>query len=172
MTVRDDWAVIPLDEFTMRPFGARDAEELFAYTQQEAYSRYLSYSAPSTLEEAVSFLESVLVPPNETHLLWAIEPKGTDAASGTVMLTRNSGATAELHYEIADWLRGQGWVPQAAGRAIEAMAVVWPEVTTLRANTHFQNLASQRVLAKLGFGEIGRRREKWESFDEPVQVID
>lgn len=61
---------------------------------------------------------------------------------------------AELGYRVARHVTGRG-VATAAVRELSALAVARHGLRTLRAATSYANVASQRVLIKAGFVEVG-----------------
>ncbi|KRC65586.1 hypothetical protein ASE12_12975 [Aeromicrobium sp. Root236] len=61
---------------------------------------------------------------------------------------------AELGYRVAEHVSGRG-VATAAVREICSLGASRHRVTALRAATSRDNLASQRVLLKSGFSEVG-----------------
>lgn len=73
---------------------------------------------------------------------------------GRVNLVDVDGASAELGYRIAQKAAGQG-LATAAVREICALAVTRYGLTTLRAVTTTDNIASQTVLTRTGFITTG-----------------
>jgi RimJ/RimL family protein N-acetyltransferase len=60
---------------------------------------------------------------------------------------------AEIGYDLVPAARGEGWATDAA-RLISRWALTRPEVRTVIATTDPDNLASQRVLERVGFTRV------------------
>ena len=73
---------------------------------------------------------------------------------GRFNLILNGDGTAELGYRVAQHVAGRG-VATAAVRELCRLAAARHGLRTLRAATSHGNAASQRVLAKAGFGPVG-----------------
>lgn len=107
---------------------------------------------PYARGDATFFLERVV----PAEWVWAITRHGSDALIGAVGLTPDGAAhTAELGYWLAREQWGRGIATQAARRVV---TYGW-DALGLRAITSgcfLDNLASARVLHKLGFVETAR----------------
>ena len=66
------------------------------------------------------------------------------------------GGAVEIGYGVADADKGKGFATGAVAQ-MAALALSRPEVTAVVAETATDNLASQRVLEKNGFGPTGSR---------------
>ena len=89
---------------------------------------------------------------------FAITHNGRMIGSITVDRTPEAGAY-ELGYWLGSGFWGQGFAIEAARKLVE---VAWEELPLahLVATHHEENEASARLLAKLGFREVGRER-RW-----------
>jgi len=65
--------------------------------------------------------------------------------------------TVEIGYAVNRSQRGRGYATEMAG-ALVAWGIAQPEVRRVTAECLASNLASARVLEKIGFGQLGRRR--------------
>ena len=98
------------------------------------------------------------------HTEWfgvtAVESKtGAIVGDIAVFMTAN-GKTAELGYTLHPWARGKGYATEAAARMIEHL-VADVGVHRIEASTHPRNVASNRVLERLGFTLEGVKRESY-----------
>jgi ribosomal-protein-alanine N-acetyltransferase len=79
---------------------------------------------------------------------------GNGSVLGRFNLVFAGGGTAELGYRVAQHVAGHG-VATATVRDLCRLAATQYGLRTLRAATSSQNIASQRVLTKAGFGPVG-----------------
>jgi RimJ/RimL family protein N-acetyltransferase len=107
---------------------------------------------PYSREHFRFFMDSV-VPEEPT---WAIVRRRTAQLIGVVGLHPNDdGQSAEVGYYIARSFWGQGFATEAAQAIVQAGFEVFRYVK-LTSGYHADNLASGRVLEKLGFERCGR----------------
>lgn len=134
----------------LRPFEMEDAGEVFRYASDAEFSKYLSYDAPSSKEDAIGFLRMVLSGEMGTNL-WAIALTNQPEVIGAIQLDIESSGIASLHYEIARWLWGQGLASEAVTAVLDWAKAAHPEITEIHADAHTDNIASRRILEKFGF---------------------
>lgn len=89
------------------------------------------------------------------HVL--VDPTG--AVVGRVNLVDLENGSAELGYRIAEKAAGKG-LATAAVRALAQIAASDYGLTTLRAGTSVSNLASQAVLTRAGFRQVGESADE------------
>jgi ribosomal-protein-alanine N-acetyltransferase len=125
------------------------------------FFRFLPIEQPTTLDEEHAWLASVInearaVPRRQYQL-------GIDAAGGLVGMVRlgidsERHRSADLGYGVGPDEWGQGYATEAA-RLIVRFGFETLGLHRIWATHHPENLASRRVLDKLGFVEEGRRRD-------------
>ncbi|WP_419992969.1 GNAT family N-acetyltransferase [Streptomyces boninensis] len=79
----------------------------------------------------------------------------------------------EIGYDLSVSARGSGWATDAA-RALCGWAMGQPGVRVLRAKTVPGNDASQRVLVRAGFRQVGVEREEeeeWHVYELPAATV-
>jgi ribosomal-protein-alanine N-acetyltransferase len=106
---------------------------------------------PYTMDDARFFLEKVV--PNE--LTWAITSRGDDTFIGAIGLAPGvPGGVAELGYWLGRCFWGNGFATEA-GSAVVQYAFRTLGLARLTSGYFTENLASDRVLTKLGFVKTG-----------------
>ena len=146
----------------LREVTTDDLDATWRWASEEAFFRYLPIAQP-TRDEEVAWLESVIAEshgsPRRQYQL-GVELIETDDLVGMVRLGLDSALhrSASLGYGLRSDQWGRGLRTEAAALIIdfgcEALGLhrIW-------ATHHPENLASRRVLDKLGFQEEGRRRD-------------
>lgn len=146
--------------FVLRPITADDLPHLIALDDDPEVMRYLNGGQPADrqhIEQVVlpSFLAASRAGP---HLgVWVVEGAlrtgGATEFLGWVSLrrmdpARTDTATLGFRFRRASWGRG---VATAAARSVLMTAFAAGEVERVLATTYQDNVASRRVLEKLGF---------------------
>ena len=101
--------------------------------------------------DATFFLEQIV----PAEWVWAITLTGSDTLIGAVGLTPENGDTAELGYWLSRVHWGHGIISEAA-RAVVSFGFDTLALPYITSGYFEENLASGRVLDKLGFVETGR----------------
>lgn len=144
----------------LRPFTDADADALFALHSAHVL-RYWDSPPWSERARADSFIAKCQQLADEgTGARVAIDRDFDGAFIGWCALTRwNPGyRSASLGYCLDDAAWGQGYATEAA-RALLAWAFDTLDLNRVQAETDTRNLASARVLEKLGFVREGTLRE-------------
>jgi [ribosomal protein S5]-alanine N-acetyltransferase len=94
---------------------------------------------------------------NDEGLSLAIADAPSGEALGAVALMRRHASTSELGYWIVDRARGRGLATQAV-RLLTRWALVQGDVARVEAFAEPWNVASQRVLKRVGFTREGLLR--------------
>ncbi len=151
---------IRTDRLLLRPFRADDVDDVFSFSSDPEWGRYLEVPWPYSRRDAEEFVAGAVLSDasdGEAKLRWAIVHEGR--VSGFVNLMPEAGA-AELGYGIARPLWGQGLVTEAAAAALrhgfDSLGLA-----RIYAYAVVHNEASWRVMEKLGMkreGFLRRRR--------------
>jgi len=145
----------------LRPFGEADADGLFVMHSDAAVMRY--WDAPPWGERARSerFLHGCRQMAEEgTGARLAVDRASDGAFIGWCSLNRWNPEyrSASLGYCYSDAAWGHGYATEA-GRALLGWAFDTLDLNRVQAETDTRNLASARVLEKLGFVREGTLRE-------------
>ncbi len=144
----------------LRPPSLDDAGELFTeYTQDPEVTRYMTWLPHKTEVETCAFLRRcVMALEQRTAVPWVIERRTDHRLLGVIEL-RPEGHRASLGYVLGRAHWGQGLMTEAA-RAVMDWAFEVPDIYRVWAVTDVDNVASARVLEKVGMTREGLLR-RW-----------
>lgn len=142
-------------QLTLRRPGYDDAEAIFAFASDRDVVYYMSWPAHADLDDTCDFIEAVLagwVAGDEC--CWLIEESGRVIGSAACNFSEQG---AELGYVLARDCWGRGLATEAV-RAVFETARALDDIHRIWATCDPDNVASQRVLEKLGMAFEGRLR--------------
>ena len=99
----------------------------------------------------------------EWYAIWMIELKDGTHIGELCFKGLNQNGVVEIGYGIGEKYQGQGYVTEAA-KAVTSWALKQPNVTAIEAETEPENMASLRVLEKLGFVATGKNGQEGPRF--------
>lgn len=147
------------ERLELRPWQAGDADDVFAYASDPEWSKFLRVlPTPYRREDAETFLVRQADFDRRTHPSWAITLDG-HAVGGVNLRVHPQHRLAEMGYSIARRLWGRGYCTEAARAVVDAAFVGYPRLNRIRAMADRENVASQRVLEKLGMQREGILRQ-------------
>jgi len=127
-----------------------------AYTSDPAVTRFLTWTTHENVERAHTFLRRCdAVWTDGSAYPWVITVDGRLIGAIEVRL---DGHRAEIGYAIARTAWGQGFTTEAA-RAVVEWTLTQPAVRRVWAYTDVENVASARVLEKVGMSREGKVRQ-------------
>jgi len=156
--------VIEMPRFKLRPTSAADVDDIWPYVSDPAFTRHMTWNAHKDREETLAVIarqaEELAA---GTDIVWTIEHE--QRASGMIGLHditwhMNSWRVdrAELGYWLAPRLAGQGLMTEAASAVIdwgfESLGLHKVTIGCIE-----ENVASKRVIEKLGLRLVGRQEE-------------
>ena len=141
----------------LRPVVPDDAAELHALWITPGVRRFLWDDVVIPIEQAEKAVAaSVALFAQRQFGLWAARPKGSTAICGFAGLWPfRDEQEFELLFGVAEPLWGQGYAVEMA-QAVLAYCYTTLDMTVVRASIDAPNVASARVLDKLGFTAIRR----------------
>lgn len=145
----------------LRPLEDRDVDDLWPLVSDPELPRMMRWAAHTDRSQTLAFIQSTRDGlASGTSATWAIEVDGR--ASGTIGLDGIQFAVAalrvdhaELGYWIAPALRGAGLVTEAA-QAVVRCGFETIGLHKILVHCVEDNVASRRVIEKLGFRRVGR----------------
>jgi ribosomal-protein-alanine N-acetyltransferase len=149
---------IDTERLLLREPHVEEAEAIFeAYASDPQVARYTTWRAHSSLEETRAFLGG-LVDAWRAALdwTWIIELKSTGAVVGAIGVRRQKHEVT-LGYVLSRAHWGKGLMPEAAA-AVMDRAFQDPKVFRVCAHCDVDNLASARVMEKIGMQREGLLR--------------
>ena len=152
-------AVLETERLCLEPLLRSHAAILFPLLQDERIYRYIPQDPPisvAALEERYHRLESRLSPTgDEAWLNWAVRLKASAVYTGRVEASVTHG-TAQLAYEFCPRFWGQGYATEACRRVLWLLFDGYG-VSTVLADVDTRNIASIRLLERLGFKRVAHR---------------
>lgn len=139
----------------LRPPDLGDAPALFeTYMQDTEVTRYVMWRPHTDIEQTVTFLRICLQHwENGQRFPYVITLKGTGTPIGMVDIHFN-GSTAGLGYVIGRPFWGRGYMPEAV-RSVVDWALGQPDIFRVAATCDVENIASARVMEKVGMQREG-----------------
>ena len=144
----------------LRPFSTSDAPSVLAYWQSDPAWERFNASVPKNfgLADAENFIATMLKRDREASPSWAIVHQGV--VIGVVSLTlEQQNRIATIGYGVHHESRGQGISAEGAAAVIDCAFELYQALRKIRAHTDAENVASMRVLQKLGFTREGTLRK-------------
>jgi ribosomal-protein-alanine N-acetyltransferase len=150
---------IPLvtERLRIRPFTLDDAEAMYRVWGDPEVMRYIPREPAKSVDEIRERLERTLATPRERGMgVWAITRRDDDAAIGVAALVavEGKGPEIEVAYHLARDAWGKGYATEAAAACVRYGfdEIGLERITGL---TFPANIASQRVLEKIGMKRLG-----------------
>ena len=147
----------------LREVGLADLDDAWAWSSDERFFRYLPVEQPANREAERLWLESVIAeaigtPRRQYQLGIELAETGSLVGMTRIGVDSERHRSANIGYGVAPAFWGRGIASEAAalivGFGFERLGMhrIW-------ATHHPENVASRRVLDRLGFREEGRRRD-------------
>jgi ribosomal-protein-alanine N-acetyltransferase len=152
--------VLETSRLRLRPPRVEDAPAIFeGWAQDAAVTRYLRWGPHRTVADTRRFLEEAQrAHAHGVEIVWLVEDRGDARLLGSIAL-RPDGHRVELGYALARHAWGRGLATEAAG-ALTDWALAQPEIYRVWAVCDVENVASARVLEKIGMQREGLLR-RW-----------
>ncbi len=161
------------ERLKLRPFTRADGSAVFDYWNSDPNWARFNDTVPAeyTETDAEKFVAELMSRDRESQPNWAVTLGGK--VIGVVSLKfEQSHRIAAIGYGVHGAVRGQGLSCEAAKAVVEAAFGTYPRLWKIRAHTDAKNVASMRVLEKLGFLREGILRSnqyaKGEFVDEAI----
>jgi ribosomal-protein-alanine N-acetyltransferase len=148
----------------LRPGAPSDVEDIWPYVSDPSFPRFMTWTAHKDRDEALAvFASHAEELAAGTAVVWVIEHEGR--ASGMIGLHAIRWHVrawrvdrAEMGYWLAPRLAGQGLMSEAA-QAVLAWGFESLGLHKISVGCIEDNVASRRVIEKLGFRFVGRRED-------------
>ncbi|TVQ55150.1 MAG: N-acetyltransferase [Rhodobacteraceae bacterium] len=164
--------VLQTPRLTLRPLRADDAGPMSFWAARHEVAAMTSVPHPYPPGAAAAFIERATMG-RLREQVWAIDgtPSGAAAFLGVVGL---KGADADPVRTLGYWLGppvwGAGYATEAAGAVVDAAFAETP-AGAVGSRVYVDNLASRRVLEKLGFAAVGEIEEFNVARRAPVHAL-
>jgi [ribosomal protein S5]-alanine N-acetyltransferase len=145
----------------LRKLTTEDTPGMFNYASNEEVAKYVTWDAHKTLKDTETFVNFVLNQ-YKAHKVspWAIEEKETGTFIGTIDFVwwKPVHNMAEIGYVISPDYWGKGITTEAA-KAIIQFGFEQMDLVRIQARCLVENIASQRVMEKVGMSYEGTHRK-------------
>lgn len=162
--------MIETERLLLRPWELGDVEDVFSYARDEEWSRYLRVlPRPYERRHAEEFVARQILSNRVSRPAWAIV-LDRSVVGGINLRFDFDQRLGELGYSIAREHWNEGYMTEAAGAVIDAAFSTHRDLNRMRAMADVRNVASRRVMEKLGMQAEGvlrqNRVERGEAIDE------
>ncbi len=159
--------IITTERLVLRPWRIDDVAAVAAYADDREWGRFLPVPFPYPRAEAERFVARQILLPRDQHASWAITRDG-EPSGGINIRFFHEGRIGEFGYSVARRQWGRGLATEAARAVIEAAFANFGRLVRVRAMADTRNLASRRVLEKLGMRHEGTLRRNRFVREEPA----
>lgn len=162
--------VIETARLRLRPWELGDVDDVLAYARDPEWSRFLrALPRPYTRTHAEEFLARQILQDRVERPAWAIV-LDRRAVGGINLRFVFEHRRGEMGYSIGREHWSRGYVTEAARAVIDAAFRTHPDLNKVEARADVDNVASHRVMEKLGMTKEGvlrkNRFERGETVDE------
>lgn len=161
MRVPTTLPTLETDRLILRPFGPDDATDIFAYAADPEVARYVPWEAHRSEADSRTFLESVLerVRRGEPDT-WAVVERASGRVIGSIRFGEYHPvhARASVGYVLGRPYWNKGLTTEAV-RAVLRFGFEAVGLNRIYAVCHVENVASERVMQKVGMVFEGTLRE-------------
>ncbi len=137
----------------LRRLVLQDQKVIFTLRNDKQVNRFIRRNFMNSETEALTFIEKIWSNGDRgPDVFWGICLNTHPDLIGSVCLWNFSGdrKLAELGYELLPVFQGRGLMSEAV-KAVLDYAFNHPELTTIEAYTHKENMPSKKMLAKFQF---------------------
>jgi RimJ/RimL family protein N-acetyltransferase len=138
---------------TLRPWQAEDAADVFAYSNDREFSRFIPMPYPYTVHDAEAFVAACLKAGWDEHPRFAIVFDGHVVGDVNLRVDATN-VTAGMGYGLARHCWRKGLATEAAA-AVVGWAFQTHRLVKIWATADAENIASWRVMEKLGMQREG-----------------
>lgn len=162
---------IQTQRLLLRAFRLADAEDVFAYARNPNVLRYTTGRTHTVLAEAEKFVKGLIDKPSGAFA-WAICLRNCPRVIGAVEFGIADGTRGGIDYALAEEHWNQGIMTEAARAVLDWAFKTHPQLEFVTSSAMTVNGASIRVMEKCGMTFQRHRRDKWEKFEEPVDLTE
>jgi aminoglycoside 6'-N-acetyltransferase len=168
MSACNSFDVLPFecDDLTFRLFDESDAAAFAAYRDNPEVARYQGWTLPFTEDRALYMIRDMATQGGVVNGAWVNVAVTTNSPGeaqiiGDIAVGLNeAGDVAEVGFTITPEFQRKGYATRATRHFMSALQR--HGVIKFRASIHPENLASVRVLQKLGFQHVRTDKDAYE----------
>jgi ribosomal-protein-alanine N-acetyltransferase len=143
---------------TLRPFELRDVEARLAYCSDAEWARYFPIAQPYTRRDAEEFVAQRQLDDWGNDPAWWAADLGGELIGHVGLWPDLVNRHAEVGYAIARPRWGQGFATEAVSAVVNAVFTT-TDLERVYARADIRNVASRRVLVKVGMDQVGEVRD-------------
>lgn len=151
-------------------FCTDDLEALFAYASQPEVARWMAWEAHRNLEDTRAALD-YLTASVSGQFEWAMRLRPGHQLIGGFTLTKKDDK-AEIHFTVSPSYWGSGYATEAGRRVLAWAWEEFPELAEIHTAPAAANLASRKVLERLGFSQGCSRVSGFHKFPGGIEVVE
>ena len=151
------------ERVALRPYRDDDGNALFALYGNPMVTRWWSHEPWANPQQAIEYLERMRRDRLSSEFYpWAITLIADDALIGTAALYEldRTHQRGMIGYSLAPSMQGHGYAREALRLLLE-FAWTTLDLQRIEADTDPENIASRRLLERLGFVFEGSMRKRW-----------
>jgi ribosomal-protein-alanine N-acetyltransferase len=164
----NDIPTIETKRLNLSPVRLNDTDDIFRYASNPNVLRYTTARTLLTIYDAKEFTERLVNKPRGAFTL-AIRLKGNPLVIGVIEFGTR-GEKGGVDYSLAEEHWNQGIMTEAVKAVIDWGFNTYPELHTISSSAMTVNRRSSRVMEKCGMRYEQRIKEKYEKFEELVDV--
>lgn len=142
----------------LRPHRWQDLDDIMAYATDAEWARYLPVPWPYSRRDGERFVASQVLLDHGREPCWAVEHEGR-VVGGINLRLSPEHRLAELGYSLARHLWRRGVATEAVQAVLQTAFDADADLNRVRAVADARNLASLRVMAKVGMTREGVLRQ-------------
>lgn len=157
-----NWENVPTDRLLLKGIDESDIEFIFKHFSNDFVCQFLYDEEPfAAVAEAKELIKAFQSEKNWQMNRWVIIEQGSKQKIGTCgfMFWDKANNSIEIGYDLEKEYCNQGFMTEALSAAIDK-AFFEKGINRIQAITYIDNLASCRLLEKLGFLREGTIRDK------------
>ena len=158
------------ERLLLRQWCFKDKNAVLGYASDEEWARYMPVPQPYLSKHAVEFIARQVLLDPAAHCAYAIIFEN-QAVGGINIRFFFERYAASIGYSIARPVWGKGLTPEAARIIIDAAFSTHDDLNRIESMTDNRNLASLRVMEKLGMRREGVLRQSRFEKGELIDVV-
>jgi ribosomal-protein-alanine N-acetyltransferase len=153
--------ILTTERLILRQLSESDSVEILQLRSNPEINKFLARKPAKTLEDALSFIKSIIKNENEELFYWAITKTGKEKLIGTICLFEflSDPKKCEIGYELLTEYQGHGIMIEAVNKIIEYASKTL-QLKIIDAITHKDNQSSTALLLKLDFKQLKNSNEE------------
>lgn len=143
----------------LRALDERDVDAIFAYASSPTVTQYVLWDTHQTKDDTRGFIRDYVVPSYREKIpdsFGICLKEAPETVIGTIGCRRVGGSThtLEMGYVLSEAFHGRGIMPEAAAAMLDYVFAN-TDVVRVQAHSMAENVASQRVMQKIGMRHEG-----------------